>query len=99
MIEVFKTNVDEPKYADILVEHIQRVFYGYEANFDLQDCDKILRVKNVTGNVNTHRLIEMLNRFGFDAEVLRDDYPASGLFIRDLNRQTVLGIGYNSEIT
>ena len=75
MIEVFKTDVDEPKYADILVEHIQRIFYGYEANFDLQDCDRILRVKNVTGNVNTYRLIDMLNRFGFYAEVLQDECP------------------------
>ncbi|HMG88487.1 MAG TPA: hypothetical protein VK589_00455 [Chryseolinea sp.] len=86
MIEVFKTDVDDSKYADILVEHIQRIFYGYEANFDLQDCDKILRIKNVMGDVNTDRLIKMLNRFGFYAEVLRDDYPAAGgLFILDLN--------------
>jgi hypothetical protein len=75
MIEVFKTDVDNTKYADILVEHIQRIFYGYEANFDLQDCDKILRVKNVLGEVNSSRLIEMLNRFGFNAEVLPDNDP------------------------
>ena len=75
MIEVFKTDVDEPKYAEILIEYIQRIFYGYEANFDLQDCDKILRVKNVKGEVNSVRLIEMLNRFGFYAEVLPDNEP------------------------
>ena len=75
MIEVFKTDVGEPKYAEILIEHIQRIFYGYEANFDLQDCDKILRVKNVMGEVNSVRLIEMLNRFGFYAEVLPDNEP------------------------
>ena len=91
MIEVFKTDVDDSKYADILVEHIQRIFHGYEANFDLQDRDKILRVKNVLGNVNSDYLIKMLNRFGFYAEVLPDDYPATGgLFIPDLNHHSIL---------
>ena len=91
MIEVFKTDVDDSKYADILVEHIQRIFYGYQANFDLQDCDKILRVKSVTGIVNSDHLIKMLNRFGFYAEVLQDEYPtAGGLFILDLNQHSIL---------
>ena len=91
MIEVFKTDVDDSKYADILVEHIQRIFQGYEVNFDLQDCDKILRVKNVRGAVNSDRLIQMLNKFGFHAEVLRDDFPtADGLFFLDLNHQSIM---------
>ncbi len=91
MIEVFKTNVDNSRFADILVEHIQRTFFGYEANFDLQDRDKILRVKNVSGFVNSYRLIKMLNTFGFYAEVLPDDYPvAGGVFILDLNHHSIL---------
>ena len=91
MIEVFKTDVDDSKFADILVDHIQRMFRGYEANFDLQDCDKILRVKNVLGVVNSERLIKMLNRFGFHAEVLQENYPvASDLFIPNLNHQSIL---------
>ena len=91
MIEVFKTDVDDSKYADILVEHIQRIFQGYEVNFDLQDCDKILRVKNVCGVVNSDRLIQMLNKFGFHAEVLRDEHPlANGIFRLQLNHQSIM---------
>ena len=75
MIEVFKTDVNNPQYADILVEHIQRKFHGYQANFDLQDCDKILRVKNARGHVNSSGLIRVLSLFGFHAEVLEDDSP------------------------
>ena len=91
MIEVFKTDVDDSRFAEILVEHIQRTFQGYQANFDLQDRDKILRVKNVSGLVNSDRLIRMLNMFGFYAEVLPDDYPAGGgLFILDLNHHSIL---------
>ena len=91
MIEVFKTDVDDSKYADILVEHIQRIFQGYEVNFDLEDCDKILRVKTMRGVVNSDRLIKMLNSFGFRAEVLQDDCPTpGGLFVLDLNHQSIL---------
>lgn len=91
MIEVFKTDVDDSKYASILVEHIHRIFYGYEANFDLQDCDRILRVKNLKGMVNSERLIQMLNNFGFHAEVLQDECPRPGsLFVIDLNHETTL---------
>lgn len=91
MIEVFKTDVDDSRYADILVEHIQRTFQGYEVNFDLQDRDKILRVKNVAGVVNSDRLIRMLNTFGFHAEVLQDDYQvARGAFILHLNHHSIL---------
>ena len=91
MIEVFKTDVDDSKYADILVEHIHRIFQGYEVNFDLQDCDKILRVKNICGVVNSDRLIKMLNSFGFHAEVLQDEYPTpGGFFVPDLSHQSIL---------
>ncbi|HEY5919646.1 MAG TPA: hypothetical protein VIU13_19640 [Chryseolinea sp.] len=91
MIEVFKTDVDDSRFADILVEHIQRTFQGYQANFDLQDRDKILRVKNVSGLVNSDRLIKMLDMFGFYAEVLPDDYPvANTLFILDINHHSIL---------
>ena len=90
MIEVFKTDVDDSKYADILVEHIQRIFQGYEVNFDLQDCDKILRVKNIRGIVNSDLLIKMLNSFGFHAEVLQDDYPTpGGFFVPGLSYQSI----------
>jgi hypothetical protein len=45
MIEVFKTNVEETVQAkrilDILLEH----FPDNKINFDLHDCDRILRVE------------------------------------------------------
>ena len=91
MIEVFKTDVDNSRHADILVEHIQRMFNGYQANFDLQDCDRILRVKNVRGHVNSTGLIKILNLFGFHAEVLEDDYPvADNLFTFRLNHNALM---------
>jgi len=44
MIEVFKTNVKHADHAKILVDQIHTTFADYTANFDLEDCDRILRV-------------------------------------------------------
>lgn len=52
MIEVFKTNVSDSSHAAQLVDLIQECFRGHEANFDLHDCDNILRVKSSSGIVD-----------------------------------------------
>ena len=48
MIEVFKTNVDDRVQANLLVDQIHQTYSDYKANFDLEDCDKILRVASST---------------------------------------------------
>ncbi|MBN9386176.1 MAG: hypothetical protein J0H74_35790 [Chitinophagaceae bacterium] len=75
MVEVFKTNVIHRMQALALIEQIHRTFTGYRANFDLDDCDRILRVASVTGSVETRRLIQLMEERGFKAEVLPDKAP------------------------
>jgi hypothetical protein len=41
MIEVFKTNVQTKDQASMLVASIRKAFVDHQANFDLDDCDKI----------------------------------------------------------
>lgn len=77
MIEVFKTNVEEWVHAHLLVQELHKAFSEYKANFDLQDCDRILRVKCITGTIKTCSVIELLKEFGFSAEVLSDDCQSS----------------------
>jgi hypothetical protein len=45
MVEVFKTNVQESCEADKLVHILLRHFPDCKINFDLEDCDKVLRVE------------------------------------------------------
>jgi hypothetical protein len=73
MIEVFKTNVEHSFHADMLVDEIHQTFSDYSANFDLEDCDKILRVENSDGVIEPSALIDLLKNFGFYAEVLADE--------------------------
>jgi hypothetical protein len=73
MIEVFKTNVESPDQATMLIDQIHKNFADYKVNFDLHDCDKILRVKSATKSIEPQSLINFLQDFGFHAEVLPDE--------------------------
>jgi hypothetical protein len=73
MVEVFKTNVHEQDEANMLVAEIHKLFNNYTINFDLEDCDKILRVECSTGFIQSLRLIDLFKKLGFNAEVLPDD--------------------------
>ncbi|MDR3679118.1 MAG: hypothetical protein P4L41_04060 [Flavipsychrobacter sp.] len=73
MIEVFKTNVDAHEHACMLVERIHASFAGYRANFDLEDCDRILRVLCNTEAICPHKIIDTLQQYGYCATILTDD--------------------------
>lgn len=75
MVEVFITDVKGQREAQILLERIHVAFTGYKANFDLEDCDRILRVLSATGCVESRRIIRLLKDLGCHAEVLPDIIP------------------------
>ena len=76
MVEVFKTNVQHRDQAEMLIEQIHQIFVDYKANFDLDDCDRILRVESAGKLVHSSPVIELLKYYGFEAEVLPDDVPS-----------------------
>lgn len=45
MIEVFKTNVGDEATAEALKKSLHALLPLASVNFDLEDCDKILRVQ------------------------------------------------------
>ena len=75
MVEVFKTNVNNPVTARMFVSLLKRIFEQYEVNFDLDDCDNILRVKCETQAVQSGLVINVLKELGFQAEILGDNVP------------------------
>jgi hypothetical protein len=75
MIEVFKTNVKYLDHARLLIAEIKKLHSDYEANFDLDDCDSILRVKCTSQVIHATQLIELLSSYGFEASVLPDEVP------------------------
>lgn len=67
-IEVFKTNVSDTATADLIRKNLQLAFPGYKINFDLQDCDKILRIEG--NKILPATVTELVKASGFYCEVL-----------------------------
>ena len=70
MVEVFKTNVNRSEAAEELLGRILQVFPSYRAVFDLEDCDRILKVVNPQGEVTTAPVLRIVLEAGFQAETL-----------------------------
>lgn len=68
MVEVFKTNIAEGTIADSILEKLVLYFPESYVNFDLEDCDRILRIENCT--VNAVEVIRILRQNGFECEKL-----------------------------
>ena len=75
MVEVFKTGVTDPNLANLLRDRIHKSFPRYQANFDLEDCDRILRVEHNRGPVRADAVIAFLRDLGIHASVLTDEMP------------------------
>jgi len=73
-IEVFKTSVRSADHARQIIDEIQHQFVGCVANFDLDDCDHVLRVACPEA-IPVQEIIRLMNANGFDAEELSDDIP------------------------
>lgn len=68
VIEIFKTTVRTKRMARIIITDLIRTFPNAKINFDLDDCDKILRID--CNRLIIDEVIETVNRRGFDCEVL-----------------------------
>ena len=68
MVEVFKTNIRDKMTAHIVTAHLYEHFPGGKINFDLEDCDKILRVES--DKVHPNEVTKILTHKGYLCEVL-----------------------------
>ena len=68
MIEVFKTNVETSSDASNMVQMLLQHFPGSRINFDLQDCDRILRVEGK--EVSAEKVMRLLKETGFYCSIL-----------------------------
>lgn len=70
MIEVFKTNVQEVRQSVLLTSMLQQYLPGSDIHFDLEDCDRILRVQYPV--VQAAEVASLLKKHGFHCEALED---------------------------
>jgi len=63
VVEVFKTNVQKEADKNYVIAVIKSQFPDYKVNFDLEDCDKILRVEGV--RLEPKNIIDYVNCLGY----------------------------------
>jgi hypothetical protein len=68
MVEIFKTNVQEVDDANMLIQKLRKHFPNYKINFDLEDCDKILRIEG--NRINAKVVLEIVWNIGYFCEAL-----------------------------
>ena len=68
MIEVFKTNVQETEQSEIIIAKLLEHLPNSIINFDLEDCDKILRIH--ASSISNNTIINLMNSFGYQCEEL-----------------------------
>ncbi|HSY62254.1 MAG TPA: hypothetical protein VK796_10275 [Cytophaga sp.] len=68
MVEVFKTNVQKKTQSKMLLCILSEVFPSFKINFDLSDCDKVLRVEG--DNIEAPGIMMLVKERGFKCELL-----------------------------
>ncbi len=67
-VEVFKTNVQTETQTRELLLILNKTFPSLKINFDLDDCDKILRVEG--DGISFKFVIKTLKEDGFQCQIL-----------------------------
>tara|TARA_R110001592_G_scaffold9555_3_gene50555 strand:+ start:6027 stop:6239 length:213 start_codon:yes stop_codon:yes gene_type:complete len=70
MIEVFATNIDTDRKAEKILSQIREVYPDYMANFDLEDCDKILRIETEQTMIDTKSIVQLVSEMNGEAWIL-----------------------------
>ena len=82
--------------AEFLLDKLQEEFPCYEINFDLEDCDNILRVESVGTNIDSEMVILIMEKHGAKIQILWLFSGRNGLTIqrRCTQRQKENNIAY-----
>jgi len=68
MVEVFKTNVQKKAQGKMLLSILSEAFPLFKINFDLSDCDKVLRVEG--DNMEASTIMILVKQHGFNCDIL-----------------------------
>jgi hypothetical protein len=67
-VSVFKTNVLNGDAAQALIQRLASYFPAHRINFDLEDCDHILRIEGI--KIDCTKVIDQLQQENYQCELL-----------------------------
>ncbi|RZJ69859.1 hypothetical protein [Flavobacterium sp.] len=68
MIEIFRTNISKTTDARNMVLSLMSLYPTGKITFDLEDCDKVLRVETL--RLKPDAIISLMQASGFACEIL-----------------------------
>ena len=68
MIRAYKTDVQNQQIADDIINALLKKSPDFRVNFDLQDCDHVLRIEGT--EVETEQVTSLVEKFGSSCEEL-----------------------------
>ena len=68
MVEAFKTNVQKKTQSKMLLSVLSEAFPSVQMNFDLSDCDKVLRAEG--DHIEALGIMIRVKENGFRCEIL-----------------------------
>ena len=72
MVEIFKTSVNSKRQANKLLKSLSTCLPAYHFNFDLDNCDRILRAQSNGVPIETTRVIETVKDHEIEITLLED---------------------------
>ncbi|GIZ08162.1 hypothetical protein [Flavobacterium sp. UMI-01] len=75
MIEIYRTNIIKEEDAQQMLRQLRQFFPHYKIDFDLEDCDHILRVETFEETLDNDAILRVVTDDGFYIEILSDEIP------------------------
>ncbi len=72
MVEIFKTNVKNKRVAKQLLKVLHSQLPACYFNFDLDDCDRILRAQSESYSIEINCIIETVSQHSIEICLLED---------------------------
>lgn len=72
IVQIFKTDVQDQKDAKRIILFLHQNYSHCKVNFDLDDCDKILRIESQLESVKESTVQLVVAGYGYNCEPLQE---------------------------
>jgi hypothetical protein len=72
MVEIFRTNVKNKRLANRVLTTLNNRLPVYAFNFDLDDCDRILRAQSPGTPIETTHIIQIVKEHAVDISLFEE---------------------------
>ena len=72
IVEIFKTDVTDNNKGSVILRMLKERFPSYTVNFDLDDCDKVLRIESHSDDIDIESVIEFVSNLKTQITLIED---------------------------